>query len=356
MTEHQPSPLSEENARELLFQLRRKEGTWVEWGRACAQLQKAGYLAATIFEETGIEGSQQNLVIVAAQVYESLIQAGIADEMQAYFKGPRSDVLYEFRVLNASQRMAAAELAMEKRLDVDDAKEVARAMKEFSRFSVPPEGFTKAPGDAVAYQSWKRARERKDLQERSRLIARGLKFASSSTAREKIEQLLSDFTVVPAARAPMLPLYRLEDEEQLAHIIPVAGELPLARSQFDAVPAAEKIQPFAMVKYAGEGAFIPVPGWQAILKAVDPVAILCESDRLPNLQGERLETVAVIVDRRSLDWDAKAYFLIEREGEVEVQWFPEAPNSEILGQVVLVLRPKNIFDENNLLEPWQMDD
>ncbi|MBD2578305.1 RuBisCO accumulation factor 1 [Oscillatoria sp. FACHB-1406] len=356
MTEPQPSSLSEETARELLFQLRRKEGTWVEWGRACSQLQKAGYLASTIFEETGIEGSYQNLVIVAAQVYESLLQAEISEEMQAYFKGPRSDVLYEFRVLNASQRLAAAELAMEKRLDVDDAKDVARAMKEFSRFSLPPEGFTPAPGDAVAYQSWKRAREKKDLQERSRLIARGLKFASSNTAREKIEQLLSDFTVVSAARAPMLPLYRLEEEEELAHIIPVAGELPLARSQFDAVPSAEKIQPFGMVKYSGEGAFIPVPGWQAILKAGDPVAILCESDRLPNVQGGRLETVVIIVDRRSLDWDVKGYFLVEREGELEVQWFPEPAHSEILGEVVLILRPKNIFDENNLLEPWQMDD
>jgi hypothetical protein len=27
-----------------------------------------------------------------------------------------------------------------------------------------------------------------------------------------------------------------------------------------------------------------------------------------------------------------------------------------LGQVILVLRPKSIFDENNLTQPWQMDD
>lgn len=356
MTENQPSPLSEEAAQELLLQLRRKEGTWVEWGQACQKLQKAGYLSSAIFEETGFEGSQQNLVIVAAQVYDSLVQAGISEEVQAYYQGPRSDVLYEFRVLNQNQRVAAAELAMEKRLDVDEAKEVARAMKEFSRFHLPPEGFSKNPGDAVAYQCWKRARAKKDLQERSRLIARGLKFASTPSAREQIERLLSDFTVVPAARAPMLPLYRLEEEEELARIIPVAGEWPISQQVFEAVPKAEKIEPFGIVRCSGSGTFIPIPGWQVILKAEDPVAIICTSDQLPNTQPDRAEPLVVVFDRRSRDWDANNYFLVAREEQLEIQWFPEAPDYPILGRAILILRPKRIFDEDNLTQPWQMDD
>jgi hypothetical protein len=42
--------------------------------------------------------------------------------------------------------------------------------------------------------------------------------------------------------------------------------------------------------------------------------------------------------------------------EVRIQWFEASPSVELLGQVILILRPKRILDENNLLEPWQMDD
>lgn len=356
MSENHPSQLSEETAKTLLLQLRRKEGTWVDWGKACHQLQKAGYLATQIFEETGFEGSQQNLIIVAAQVYESLTKVDASEALLRYCKGPRSDVLYEFRILSQSQRLAAAELAMEKQLDVDDAKEVARAIKQFSRFSRSPEGFSDHPGDAVAYQCWQRARSKKDLQARSRLIAKGLKFAQSPAARERIEQLLSDFTVVSAQRAPLLPFYRLQEEEQIPRIIPLAGEMPLTPKDIEAIAKVEEIEPFRMVQYSGSGAYIPIPGWQATLRAKDPIAMFCNSDRLPEASPNSFERVVVVVDRDAKDWDANSYFLVEQEGELDIQWFPEAPTLPILGQVIVILRPKRILDEDNLTEPWQMDD
>ncbi|NJK27773.1 MAG: hypothetical protein HC925_03500 [Coleofasciculaceae cyanobacterium SM2_3_26] len=37
------SPLSEAEATQLIEQLHHKEGTWVDWGHACQQLQGAGY-------------------------------------------------------------------------------------------------------------------------------------------------------------------------------------------------------------------------------------------------------------------------------------------------------------------------
>jgi len=351
-----PSQLSEETARELLLQLRRKQGNWVNWGQACQQLQKAGYGAPHIFEETGIEGSYQNLVIVGAQVFETLVKAGASEELQVYYQGPRSDVMYEFRILAQEQRLAAAQLAMEKRLDVDEAREAARAIKAFSRFPQPPKGFTAHPGDAVAYQCWKLARAKKDLQERSRLIAQGLKFAYSPAARESLEKLLSDFTVVAAERAPILPLYRLEVEEQLPRLIPVVGELPLSPADVEAVAKVEEIEPFRLVRFSGTGSYVPIPGWQVVLKAEDPVAILCDLQSLPNNSALHAEQVVVVADRRSRDWDANSYFLVAAGDEVEVQWEAERPEVPILGRIVLILRPKRILDESNLTEPWQMDD
>ncbi|MEM9543002.1 MAG: RuBisCO accumulation factor 1 [Cyanobacteria bacterium P01_E01_bin.42] len=351
-----PNALSEEEAQTLFLQLRRKEGTWVDWGQTCQQLQKAGYAPAKIFEETGIEAKYQNLTIVAAQVFESIRVEGASEEVQNYFRGPRSDVLHEFRILNQKQRRTAAELAANKHLDVDDAHDVARAMKDFSRYSTPPEGFTDAPGDAMAYQCWKMARGKKDLQARSRLIARGLKFAHSPTAREQIERLLSDFTVVSSQRAPLLPLYRLEVEEELPRLIPVAGTLPLKSADLETVPPLEEIEPFRIVKFASSVTCVPVPGWQAILKAKNPIAILGKSDELPEPPSGKPEEVVIVVDRDSREWDANSYFLVDSEGELAIHWFPEAPDRRIIGRIAVILRPKKILDENNILEPWQMDD
>jgi hypothetical protein len=350
------SELSPEAARELLKSLRRKEGNWIDWGQACQRLQKAGYASQLIFEETGIEPIQQNLTSVAAQVYDSLVKADAPEVLRSYFAGPKSDVLYEFRILNQEQRVSAAQLAMEKQLDVDEAHAVAGAIKNFYRLARLPEGFTTHPGDAVAYQYWTLARGKKDLQERSRAIALGLKFAHSSTARELIEKLLSDFTVVLARKAPLLPIYRVEEEENLPRIVPVVGSFPLTRSDLDAIAPLEESAPFPVVRVSGNEALVPIPGWQVVVNATDPVAILTSADRLPESALARSEPVVVTIDRQATQWNANGYFLVDRDGELDIQWFPEQPDFPLLGQVILILRPKKVFDEKANQELWHIDE
>ncbi|NEO88237.1 MAG: hypothetical protein F6J87_28860 [Spirulina sp. SIO3F2] len=350
------TPLPEDEAQDLLHKLRRKEATWIEWGRWCQTLQKGGYRASQIFEDTGIEGSYQNLMIVAAQVYDTLVQQGASEAVLDYYRGPRSDVLYEFRVLNHQERVAAAQLGMDKRIDVDAAHEVARAIKTWSRTRNRPEGFSNHPGDAVAYQCWRTARAKKDLQDRSRLIAKGLKFAESDGARTQIEQLLSDFTVVPMQRAPLLPLYRLEQEEELPRLVPVVGEGAIAATQLQATPTVQEIEPFRLVQASQDQAYVPIPGWQVMLKAQDPVAWLCSTEDLPNANNLAREAVVVVIDRAQTTWDAQSYWAIAQDDRVEIAWTPEQPEQTLLGQVTLILRPKRILDEGNLTEPWQMDD
>ena len=347
--------ISAAEGQELMRSLLHKEGTWVEWGQICQKLQKAGYSSQNIFEDTGFQNSQQNLVIVAAQVFDNLVQGNIAPEILEYFKGPRSDVLYEFRVLNQKQRVDASLLAYEKRIDIDGAHIVAKAVQDVSRMSQLPDAFTNHPGDWVAYISWKRAKSKKDLQERSRLIAQGLKFAYSSTARDEITKLLSDFTVVKSATAPLLPLYRLESEEELPRIVPLAGSYPLGNQEIQAINKVEIKQPFGNVQATG-GTYIPVPGWQTVLKADDPVAYLCPSNLLPKYLGGNIEEVLIILDRTNKTWDVGSYFVAEIEEKLEVRWFETEPNVPIVGQLVLILRPKKILDEGNLTQPWQMDD
>jgi Rubisco Assembly chaperone C-terminal domain/Rubisco accumulation factor 1 alpha helical domain/Rubisco accumulation factor 1 helix turn helix domain len=344
------------NADELFKQLRRKEGTWVEWGKACQMLQKAGYNPQIIFEETGFEPTQQNQVMVAAQVYASIVSAGAAESVQRYFEGKGSDVLYELRILTHADRAAVAELAMDKSLDMDEAHEAAKAVKEFSRLGTVPDGFTDHPGDAIAHSVWKLARQKSDLQERSRLIAKGLRFAHSNTARKQIEQLLTDFTVVPAKPAPMLPLYRLEEDEELPRLVPVVGRLPLTRADLQAVPFLDEEPPFGIVKFEGAAAWVPIPGWQVVQIAEDPVAILCPSDALPTLLPGAVEDVLVLVDRAQRVWDAGSYFLIEQGEQIQIQWFAELCDRPLLGRVVVILRPKKVLDANYSKDPWQIDE
>jgi Rubisco Assembly chaperone C-terminal domain/Rubisco accumulation factor 1 alpha helical domain/Rubisco accumulation factor 1 helix turn helix domain len=351
-----PENVANDAAQELLQKLRQKQGNWVEWGVAIASLQKTGYNPQEIFEATGFEPIQQNQVIVGSQVYNSLEKGGVSAEARSHYALRGSDVLYELRLLSQDERTAAAELTFFHKLDIEETREVAKAVKEFSHFRTPPEGFSTHPGDAVAYQIWKLARQNTDLQQRSRLIAKGLRFAHTQTARKQIEQLLTDFTVVPKRPAPILPFHRFDSEEELPRILPVAGELPLTLKDLRDVPMLEEIEPFRMVKFSGEQAWIPLPGWQVLLVAEDPVAILCNSDRFPTKTQKQLGPVVVVVDRAQREWDASSYFVIEKDGELDFQWFETEPELTILGKVVVIVRPKKIFDEEITKDVWQIDE
>ena len=349
-------PLSEEQAEELMRSLLHKEGTWVDWGKTCQQLQQAGYNGQTIFEKTGFQASQQNLIIVAAQVYDSLLNSQVSEDLLSYYRGPKSDVLYELRILKQNQRGVVAKLAQDKTLDHLETREIAKTFQTFSLMPQLPPGFTLDPGDAMAYQCWKQAKQKKDLQARTRLIAKGLKYAFSTSAREAIEKLLSDFTVTPQRSAPLMPLYRVENQEDISRIVPLAGTLPLSKNQVLEVEKLDIVSPFNFVNYHNTGSVVPLPSWQSVLAAADPVAILCQSDRLPQSLTGKPEEVLVLIDRAITEWNDQSYFLVEEGEELTFKWFGECPSEPLLGQVMIVLRPKKIFDENNLLEPWQMDD
>ena len=353
------------DAENLIGLLRRKEGNWVEWGNACAALQKAGYTSQQIFEATGFEPVQQNQVIVGSQVYTSIVNANIKEnalpqsrtDVISRFERTGSDILYELRVLTQEQRIIATEFIVAHNLDVDDAKDLAKAIKDFARMKTIPEGFSDSPGDIVAYQCWKQARQQNDLQNRSRLIAKGLKLADSQTARKQLEQLLTDFTVVSQRPAPRLPVYRLELEEELPRILPVVGKLPLNTEDFKTVPLVEEVEPFRIIKFSGgAGAWVAVPGWRVVMQAEDPVAIVENSDRLPTPIPGATEEVLLIIDRSQRQWHEDGYFIVDQDGKIVMQWFDEEPNIPLLGRALLVLRPKKILDGELIKDLWQVEE
>jgi Rubisco Assembly chaperone C-terminal domain/Rubisco accumulation factor 1 alpha helical domain/Rubisco accumulation factor 1 helix turn helix domain len=350
-----PSPEDQAQFQDLIQSLRRKEGNWVAWGKACQTLQKAGYSQQQIFEDTGFEPIQQNQIIVAAQVYGSLETGGATPEVLARFEKTGSDSLYELRVLTQPERVAAATLVVERGLDSEGATEVTKGLKDFARFKAPPE-FADYPSDAIAHYYWKLARQQADLQARSRLIAQGLRFAKSESARQQIEKLLTDFTITRSKAAPKLPFYRLEAASDQPRILPVVGKLPLTTADLKAVPMVEEDGVFRLIKFSGEGAWVSLPSWQVVLGAEDPVMLLADSTELPSSPDTLPEEVLILIDRAQRQWDEDSHFVVDQAGQLQVAWFDLAPAVQILGKVVLVLRPNKVLDEDYNKELWQIDE
>ncbi len=353
---HPEPDAASENVEDLILLLRRKQSNWVEWGKACQQLQKAGYSSQKIFEETGFEPVHQNQVIVASQVYTTLIDAGVSDAVKSRFERTGSDSLYELRILTQNERPAAAEFIVARNLDSEGAREVAKAVKDFSRRSTLPEGFSNHPGDAVAYEYWKVARHQNHLQERSRLIARGLMFAHTQEARHQIEKLLTEFSGGEQRPAPRLPFYRIEVDEEQPRLLPVAGQFPLKSDDLKNVPSLQSAGSFQLAHVSGQQTLVAIPGWKVILRAQDPVGIVCKNRQLPHQQTDKPEDVLVVVDRKETEWNSDSYFIVERSGQLEIEWFPNAPNVPLLGRIILVLRPKKLFDEALSQDVWQIDE
>jgi len=340
----------------LLLLLRRKQGTWITWGNACQQLQKAGYSPQQIFEASGFEPIQQNQITVAAQVYASIVNAGVSLEVRSRFEQSGSDTLYEFRILGQADRAAAAALVVEKGIDSEGAHDVAKALKDFSRLSSPPEHFPQPPGDAIAYYCWNLARQQADLQMRSRLIAQGLRFAASESARRQLEKLLTDFSVAKVQPAPRLPFYRLESDADVPRVIPVVGRLPLSPADLQAVPLIEEEGAFQIVTFSGTGGWVPVPGWQVIVAAEDPVALLSTEEQLPVEPDGPPEEILVILDRAQRQWDEFSYFVVEQDGQLAINWFNTLPEQRLLGRVLLIMRPKKVLDQDYNKELWQLEE
>ncbi len=339
-----PSGQMENSTESLLQLLRQKQQNWIAWGQACQQLQKSGYSPQRIFEETGFEPVQQNQVIVAAQVYASIVSAGISPAVKERFARTGSDILYELRILPQGDRAAAAEFITQRNLDSVAAAEVAKAMKDYARLRSLPEGFTNTPGDGVAYQYWRLAKQQQSLPEKSRLIVRGLMFAQSQSAKEEIEKLLSP-TSNPGGKSPHLPIYRLESGEELPIIVPLAGNWPLTLEAWQRVLTVKSSGSFGVCRAAGE--FVALPGWQVLRQVGEAVGVLADAPVVGLPPGE---TVLLVFDRTQTTWRPQGYFLCGVDSP-EISW--DCADQKIWAQLVLVLRPKSVLERAKEDDIWE---
>ncbi|CAA6666541.1 unnamed protein product [Spirodela intermedia] len=167
---------------ERLEVLRNRLGLWYEYASLIPPCLRRG-----------ISGVEQNCLIVAAQVRDSLQSSKFDPDLLAYFDSGGSELLYELRLLSASQRVAAARQVVEGRLDAKAAQELARAMKDFPRRQSDDgwDSFSReSPGDCLAFSYFRQSREAISDSERRVALEKALEAVETEVARKRLEQEL----------------------------------------------------------------------------------------------------------------------------------------------------------------------
>jgi Rubisco Assembly chaperone C-terminal domain len=75
------------------------------------------------------------------------------------------------------------------------------------------------------------------------------------------------------------------------------------------------------------------------------------------LDGDEDGQVLVIIDRAVRSWTADSYFIIAgADGALSLQWLSEASEGELLGKLLLVMRPKKVLEEGHTQDLYTWDE
>jgi Rubisco Assembly chaperone C-terminal domain len=91
---------------------------------------------------------------------------------------------------------------------------------------------------------------------------------------------------------------------------------------------------------------------------------LGSGDRLPSEALESTvespiasaEEVLILIDRAERTWDQRSYFIVEEDGQLQINWFETAPSLPILGKVLVIMRPRKVLDEDFNKDMWQIEE
>lgn len=382
-----PSPIPahyrtlDTNAR--LEVLSNRLGQWYEYTPLISALISEGFLSTTIEEITGIASIEQNLLVVACQVRDSLIEA-TDDETVAYFGSPQSpEILYQLRILNTPQRAAAARFVIQHGFDSHRAEELARSMKNYPR-RFGERGWEyfdgDIPGDCLAFSYFRLAHEHKtaSVPELSKAwFEKALEVVETERARQRVlddvegtyqeaeAELEEEIRRVPVVRMAfgevaessvvvVLPVCRVEDREMEVEEAP--WECGMG-GQFGIVQAEK-----------GWSGWVVLPGWLPIKELKrGGVAV-----RFPKARGvlpwkdkkkDLNEEILVVVDRGQKEVEAEdGFYLVVGGGNgsgdegLKVERgvrLKQMGVEQSLGTVLLVVRPpRDDMDDQLRDEDW----
>ena len=198
-----------------------------------------------------------------------------------------------------------------------------------------------------------------------------------------MEQLLTDLVTPKEKKAPRLPVFRYEGEDAIPRVLPVIGSLPLSASVCRDFPKQEIHTAFAIAK-GGTGldcGWVAVPGWQVVQNARDPILLLTDTAVFQEISGQEIvssvankpEEILLLIDRgrkpelsaepiseQGADKLSDRYYLLEEKDDLKVQWFKDLAtaqevSAQIIGQLLLVLRPQRVIDEEAAKDLWDYE-
>ncbi|KAL3523717.1 hypothetical protein ACH5RR_016551 [Cinchona calisaya] len=361
-------------------------GLWFEYAPLIPSLVQEGFTPSILEEITGISGGEQNRLVVAAQVRESLVQSEIDPDILAFFYISGAELLYEIRLLSAAQRAAAAEYLVLNKFDAKMTQELARAMKDKPR-RIGDKGWDSfdddLPGDCLAFMYFRQAQEHKTASSpelwRSAL-ERALEAVESENGRKRVleeleakkdgqekdskESVVDDTVKVPVVRMKI-------GEVAEASVVAV---LPVCRAEVMEVEVEE-----APWECAGGGDFrvveaekgwsrwVVLPGWGPVANLKrGGVAVAFKNARILPWRANkwnRDESILVVADRgrKEVVGDDSFYLVVgggngSGEEGLKVERglkLKEIGVIESLGTVVLVVRPPTEEHDQISDEDWE---
>ncbi|KAF5177169.1 Rubisco accumulation factor 1.1 protein [Thalictrum thalictroides] len=353
-------------------------GSWHEYAPLIPSLIQQGFSHSSLEEVTGISGHEQNRLIVAARVRDSLVQSKVDAETLSFFDNGGAELLYEIRLLNAVQRASAANYMVKNNFDGLKAQELARSVKDFPRRKgdLGWDSFNYTfPGDCLAYMYFRQAKEHANPSDaRTMMLEKALEVVETEKAKDRIVYELklkssdgNDKDLVAGVKVPVVRMQFGEVAEATSVVVlPVCQDKDGEKGVMEAPMECKSAGVFGVVEAEKEWKrWIVLPGWKPVMGLKKGVVVAFDDARVLPWKVNRWykeESILVVADRVnkvveaddgfflvSTDKEGKSEFKVERGSRLK-----ESGVNECLATVVLVVRPpKEDVDDQLADEDWE---
>ncbi|KAK9077910.1 hypothetical protein SSX86_001967 [Deinandra increscens subsp. villosa] len=352
-------------------------GLWYEYAPLIPPLIQDGFDPSTLEEITGIAGRDQNQLVVGAQVRESLVQSGVDAETLEFFDNGGAELLYEIRLLTNRQRADAARYMLECKFEPNDARELAKAIKDFPR-RLGDRGWDyfdyTIPADCLAFMHYRQALEYRGSELRISSLEKALSVAVSDRAKEWITKELEGKnaggeaegrggSVVDGVTVPVVRLNLGEiAEAKVVTVFPVCDAEDKGKGVEEAPWEYRCKGDFGIVETEkGWRRWVVLPAWEPVVRVKSGGVAVAFSDAraLPWRVNRwyKEESILVVADRgRKEVIEDDGFYLVLSEDELKVErgvTLKEKGCEESLGSVVMVVRPPRENNEEFDEEDWE---
>lgn len=307
------------------------------------------------------------------------MQSGTDPEILSYFDLGGAELLYEIRLLSATQRSAAARFIVDNKLDAKGAKELARAMKDYPRRRGDKgwESFDYTlPGDCLSFLYYRQSREHKNPSEqRTASLEQALSAAETEKAKSRVLEELEGSSegkggkegeIIEAAKVPVVRLKFGEvAEASRVVVLPVCRAAEREKGVLEAPWECKGEGEFGVVVAEKEWKrWVVLPGWEPVVDLGKGGVVVSFGDAraLPWKVNRwyKEEAILVVADRGRKEVVAdEGFYLVAVDGggDLKIERGSALKGlgvKESLGTAVLVVRPPREETDNQLSdEDWE---